>query len=84
MLQIVALPISGAFILGVVDDVVGAKGTGEARKPLAISHTPMNTSHRSPRMDGDQANIESEDAQQHPAENNRVANESSDSQDSWD
>src|SRR5680860_1088157 len=48
--QAVALPTLGEVMMGVVDDVAGADGTGEALNPLAISHTPMNTSHRPPGM----------------------------------
>src|SRR3954453_19151675 len=50
--QAVALPAAGAARTEVAGDAAGATGTGAALNPLAISHTPMNSSHRPPGRTG--------------------------------
>src|SRR6266567_4556952 len=39
---------AGEATTGVVDETVRFEGAGELLNPLAISHTPMNSSHRPP------------------------------------
>ena len=46
-----ALPTRGDSVMGLVDELVGSEGTGRT-KPLAINHTPMNSSHSHPEWPG--------------------------------